>query len=211
MDSEILNWIIQHGYIIMFLLMLVEGPVVTASGALGAALGYFDIYLVFGISFFANFLEDFVYYGIGWGISRWGGYRLLDKYGERLGIARTRRDRAAGFIGNHMGKWLFFIKTVPLISPPGLAVMGALGVPLRRFIWWDALIVALTSLFFVVIGYYSGKGYDFLRDVTQYGPWGLAGAFLFIILTAQLFNRLGRRFTRKTRSLAVEEIPTSRG
>jgi membrane-associated protein len=206
MDSEILHWIIQHGYIIMFLLMLVEGPVVTASGALAAALGYFDVYLVFGVSFLANFLEDFVYYGIG----RWGGYRALDKYGERLGIARTRRERAAGFIGSHLGKWLVFIKTVPFISPAGLALMGALGVPLRRFIWWDALIVALTSLFFVAIGYYSGKGYDFLRGATQYGAWGLAGAFLFIILTAQLFHRLGRRLTRRSRSFAVDEIPTSR-
>ncbi|HZA22760.1 MAG TPA: hypothetical protein VFA32_09195, partial [Dehalococcoidia bacterium] len=117
MDSEILHWIIQHGYLIMFLLMLVEGPVVTASAALGAALGYFDVYLVFGISFLANFLEDFVYFGIG----RWGGYWVLDRYGDRLGIARARRDRATEFIGSHMVKWLIFIKTVPLISPAGLA------------------------------------------------------------------------------------------
>ena len=206
MDSETLNWIIQHGYIIMFLLMLVEGPVVTASAALGAALGHFDVYLVFAISFIANFLEDFVYFGIG----RWGGHRVLDRYGSRFGMAGTRRVGAAQFIDTHMGKWLIFIKTVPLVSPPGLAVMGALGVPVRRFIWWDMLIVALTSLFFVVIGYYSGKGYDFLQTATQYGPWGLAGAFLFIILIAQLFGRLARRFTRRTGSFAGEEVPASR-
>jgi membrane protein DedA with SNARE-associated domain len=207
MDSEILHWIIQHGYLIMFLLMLVEGPVVTASAALGAALGYFDVYLVFGISFLANFLEDFVYFGIG----RWGGYWVLDRYGDRLGVARARRDRATEFIGSHMVKWLIFIKTVPLISPAGLAVMGALGIPLRQFIWRDALIVALTSLFFLAVGYYSGKGYDFLRGATQYGPWGLAGAFLLIILVAHLFNRLGRRLTRRIKNFAVDEIPTSRG
>jgi membrane protein DedA with SNARE-associated domain len=205
MDSELLNWVIQHGYIIMFLVMLVEGPVITASGALAAALGYYDVFVVFALSFFANFLPDVFYYSVG----HWGGNRALDKYGERFGIARTRRDRTAGFLSRHMGKWLIFIKTVPFLSPPGLAVMGALGVPVRRFIWLDVLIVALTSLFFVVIGYYSGKGYDFLQGATQYGPWGLAGAFLFIILLTQLFGRLARRFTRRIRTFAVDEIPTT--
>lgn len=207
MDSELLNWVIQHGYIIMFLVMLVEGEVLTAAGALAAALGYYDVLIVFAISFFGNFLPDVFYYSIG----RWGGNRVLDKYGQRLGIARTRQERAAEFIGNHLGKWLIFIKAVPFVSPPGLAVTGALGVPIRRFIWWDILIVALTSLFFVVVGYYSGKGYDFLRTATQYGPWGLAGAFLVILLITQLFGRLARRFTRRIRSFAEEETPTSPG
>jgi membrane protein DedA with SNARE-associated domain len=110
MESETLDWVIQHGYLVMFLIMLVEGPVITASAALAAALGYFDVFVVFGISFFANFLEDFVYYGFG----NWGGQHVLDKYGERVGIPKAQRDRAAQFIDNHAGKWLFFVKTVPL-------------------------------------------------------------------------------------------------
>lgn len=203
MDSEALDWIVQHGYIIMFLLMLVEGPVVTASGALGAALGYFNVFIVFAISFFANFLEDFAYYAMG----RWGGLRALDKYGERVGIGRSHRDRAAGFVEHNLGKWLVFVKSVPLVSPPGLAVMGALGVPIRRFIWWDALIVALTSLFFVVIGYYSGKGFEALQRITQYGSLGLGAAFLLFIVLAQAFGRIARRITSRVRSLTTEEAP----
>lgn len=203
MDAEILDWIIRYGYLLMFLLLLVEGPVVTASGALAAALGYFNVYAVFALSFLANFLPDVLYYGLGW----WSGKWALDKYGERLGIPRGRRDRAAVFIGGNVGKWLFFVKTVPFISPPGLAVMGALGVPIRRFIWWDAIIVALTSLGFVLLGYYSGKGYDELRRITQYATFGLFGIFLVFIFSAFLYGRIARRFSSSMQRFTADENP----
>jgi membrane-associated protein len=203
MATEVLDWIIRYGYLFMFLILLVEGPVATASGALAAALGYFNVYIVFALSFLANFLPDVVYYGLGW----WSGQWALDRYGERLGIPRGRRDRAAVFIGKNLGKWLCFVKTVPFLSPPGLAVMGALGVPVRRFIWWDALIVALTSLGFVLLGYFSGKGYDELRRLTQYGSFALLGIFLAFILSAIIYGRIVRKFSGRMRAFAAEESP----
>ena len=201
MDFDLLNWIIQHGYIFMFLIMLVEGPLVTTIGAFGAALGYFNVFGVFILSFFANFLPDLGYYGIG----IWGGSRILDRFGERLGIPPSRRERAAQFIANNMGKWLFFLKAVPLFSPPGLAIMGALGVPIKRFIWWDAFMVAITSLFFVVLGFYSGKGFDIFNRLTQYGTFGLIGIFLSFIVITHLYSRIARRFTRRVRDFTREE------
>ena len=137
-ESEILEWLIRNGYLVMFLIMLIEGPAVTAIGALGAALGHFNVFIVFVLSFFANFLPDVLYYYMG----HWGGQWVLDKFGTRIGVPVERRERAAELITNHMGKWLLFIKTIPFISPPGLAVMGALGVSVKRFIWWDMAIVA---------------------------------------------------------------------
>ena len=68
-ESEILEWLIRNGYLVMFLVMLIEGPAVTAIGALGAALGHFNVFIVFILSFFANFLPDVLYYYMG----HWGG------------------------------------------------------------------------------------------------------------------------------------------
>jgi membrane protein DedA with SNARE-associated domain len=206
MDSEILDWIIRYGYLFMFLVLLVEGPVVTASGALASALGYFNVYVVFALSFLANFLPDVLYYGLGW----WSGQWVLDRYGERLGIPRGRRGRAAVFIGSNVVKWLLLVKTVPFVSPPGLAVMGALGVPLRRFIWWDATVVALTSLGFVLLGYYSGKGYEELRRLTQYGTIGLLGIFLAFILSAFLWGRIARKLSGRMQRFTAEERPAQK-
>jgi membrane protein DedA with SNARE-associated domain len=203
MDSEALDWLIQHGYIIMFLVMLVEGPVTTATASLGAALGYFNVYLVFTLSFLANLLPDLLFYGLG----RWGGQRTLDKYGERMGIARNRRDRAARFIDRNLAVWLFFIKPVPFVGLLGLAITGALGISLRRFLWWDGILVALGTLFFVVLGYYSGKGYEFLGPGTRYGYLALAGAVVLFLVAAHLFGRMRRRLSSRMRGLTAEEVP----
>ena len=95
-ESEILEWLIRHGYLLMFLVMLIEGPAVTAIGALGAALGHFNALefpyrndrggggleeQVFVLSFFANFLPDVLYYSLG----HWGGQWVLDRFGARIG------------------------------------------------------------------------------------------------------------------------------
>ena len=205
-ESEILDWLIRNGYLVMFLIMLIEGPAVTSIGALGAALGHFNVFIVFVLSFFANFLPDVLYYYMG----HWGGQWVLDKFGTRIGVPVERRERAGELISNHMGKWLLFIKTIPFISPPGLAVMGALGVSIKRFIWWDIAIVALTSLFFTALGYYSGQGYGFLQRAFGYGALWLAGFFVVFLLVTYIYNRIAQRFTQRIRQYADEESQVQR-
>ena len=201
LDSEILQWLIRHGYPLMFLLMLVEGPAVNASAAFGASLGHFNVFVVFILSFFANFLPDVLYYSLG----RWGGQWVLDRFGPRIGVLAERRGVAADFISRNIGKWLWFIKTVPFISPPGLAVMGALGISIRRFIWWDVVIVALTSLLFTAIGYYSGEGYGLLKNAVGHGTLLLAGIFVLMLAATYVYNRIAQRITRRMRQMGGEE------
>lgn len=189
----------------MFLVMLIEGPAITASAALGAALGHFNVFTVLLLSFFANFLPDLLYYALG----RWGGQWALDRFGPRIGIPAERRDRAATFIAGNLGKWLWFIKTVPFISPPGLAVMGALNVSVKRFIWWDAVIVAVTSAIFTAIGYYSGQGFGFLQRVVGYGPLWLGGIFVLFLAVAFAYNRIAQRFTGRMKQDVGRDSPTA--
>ena len=203
-ETEVLDWLIRYGYLLMFLVMLLEGPAVTASAALGASQGHFNVFIVFGLSFLANFLPDVLYYLLG----SWGGHWVLDKFGSRIGIPPLRRERAAGLITNNMGKWLLFIKTIPLISPPGLAVMGALGVSIKRFIWWDIAIVALTSAMFAILGYYSGEGFGLLRTAFGYGPLWLAAIFVLFVLASYIYSRIARRYTRRMQQ-SISDDPDS--
>ena len=132
---------------------------------------------------------------------------MLDRFGERIGLPSTRRERAAEIIIQNMGKWLLFIKTMPFIGTPGLAAMGALGVPIRCFIWWDIVLVVLTSLLFTALGYYSGKGYDFLQQAVGYGTLWLAGMFVLFLLVSYFYNRFAQRFTRNIRKRVGDETP----
>ena len=192
-ETEALDWLIRHGYLIMFLVMLVEGPAVNATAALGASQGHFNVFIVFALSFFANFFPDVLYYLLG----RWTGQWMLDRFGPRIGILPARRERASGLITNNMGKWLLFIKTIPLIGPPGLAVMGALRVSIRRFIWWDMTIVAFVSAMFTALGYFSGEGYGVLRTAFGYGPLWLGLFVVLFVLASFVYSRIARRLTRR--------------
>ena len=69
---------------------------------MGAALGHFNVFIVFILSFFANFLPDVLYYSLG----RWSSQWAPDKFGSRIGPARGRRERVAQLTTNNMGKWL---------------------------------------------------------------------------------------------------------
>ena len=200
-ETEVLDWLIKYGYLVMFLVMLVEGPAVNATAALGASQGHFNVFIVFGLAFFANFLPDVLYYLLGIRAGQW----MLDRFGARIGILPKRRERAAVLIENNMGKWLLFIKTIPLISPPGLAVMGALGVSIRRFIWWDMAIVALTSAVFTILGYYSGEGYGLLSGAFGYGPLWLALILVMFVLVSFAYGRIARRYTRKMQQSVRED------
>ncbi|HLF04676.1 MAG TPA: hypothetical protein VI855_05615, partial [Dehalococcoidia bacterium] len=87
--GETLEWVLRHGYILMFVAIVLEGPLTTIASAFGAALGYFNIYWVVALAFLGNLLPDCLYYFLGY----WGGRPVLEKYGRPLGITRARLDR----------------------------------------------------------------------------------------------------------------------
>lgn len=184
--ARALDWVIGHGYLLMFVAMVLEGPLTTVAGAFAAALGYFNIYWVMALSFLGNLLPDCLYYFLGY----WGGRPVLEKYGRPLGITRARLDRWTPLAGRHAGMWLLVMKEAPLIGPTGIAVMGALGVPVHRYLWWDVAINAVTALLLSAAGFYAGRGYDQFLAYTQYGGYILAAGGALLLLLSYLYRRV---------------------
>jgi membrane protein DedA with SNARE-associated domain len=85
---------LQQGYTLMFMLMLIEGPVVTAAGAFAAAFSYFHLWIVFVLSILGNLIPDVVYYAMGY----WGRHNLIEQYGHYFGLTK-QRDRRRGQAG----------------------------------------------------------------------------------------------------------------
>jgi membrane protein DedA with SNARE-associated domain len=191
--AQALDWVIRHGYILMFAAMVLEGPLTTVAGAFAAALGYFNIYWVAALSFLGNLAPDCFYFLLG----HWGGRPALERFGRPLGITRARLDRWTPLAGRHAGLWLLLVKEAPLIGPTGIAIMGALGVPVRRYLGWDVAINAAAALLLSGLGFYAGRGYTQLLRYTEYHGLLLAGAgglvLLLSFLYRRLVNRLGRR------------------
>jgi membrane protein DedA with SNARE-associated domain len=187
------QWVLQHGYPLLFIVMLIEGPVVTAAGAFAAALHYMDIWIVLLLSVLANLIPDLVYYAIGY----WGRERFINKYGHYIGITPERIATTEKLAAAHSGKSLFMIKMIPLLATPGLILVGATKMDIKKYAFWSIVIVIPTSLFYLIIGYYFGAAYNTIEHYLNLGIYVVIAALAVIGLLVYLQRKYASRFFKK--------------
>jgi membrane-associated protein len=187
------QWVIQHGYPLLFIIMLIEGPVITAAAAFAAALHYMNIWIVLLISVLANFIPDIAYYAIGY----WGRETFVNKYGHYLGITPEHVARVEKLAGEHSGKSLFIIKMVPFLATPGLILVGATKMEIKKYALWSIAIIIPSSLLYLIIGYYFGTAYVTIDKYLHLGGYLIAAALVIILLIAyfqrKYFARVGKK------------------
>ena len=63
--------ITSYGYVLIFLLAIVEGPIVSIVAGFVSSLGYLDILVAYGVLVASDMVGDMLYYALGrWGASR---------------------------------------------------------------------------------------------------------------------------------------------
>jgi membrane protein DedA with SNARE-associated domain len=187
------HWVVGNGYALLFIAMLIEGPFVTAAAAFAAALGFLNVYAVFTLSLFGNLIPDAVYYAIGF----WGREQFVDKYGNYFGATKKNIARLEKMLEKHSGKSLITIKLVPLLSTPGLIVAGIMKMNLKKYIFWSIAITVPISLFYLLIGYYSGAAYDQIVRYANIGGYLIVAAIIIISLIIYGQKKITDWFTEK--------------
>lgn len=160
-------WVKSVGYFVMFVAMLVEGPIITAAAAFGAALGYFNIWIVFILSILGDLVADLIYYAIGY-FSR---VAVIEKFGHRFGLSRDRMKKLEHLLHTHPTKTLLFIKLAPVLPTPGLMIVGTMKMPLGKYTTLSALIILPKVLIFMALGYYFGAAYDTIAHYAEAGEY----------------------------------------
>ncbi|MCX6796338.1 MAG: hypothetical protein NTW06_02455, partial [Candidatus Falkowbacteria bacterium] len=107
--STATQWIMANGYLLIFLAMCIEGPVVTAAAAFACALGAFNPALIFVLAFFGDVLPDSLYYLIGF----LGREAVVNKFGHYFGLTDERIRRMEDLAAKHAVKTLVAIKLTP--------------------------------------------------------------------------------------------------
>ena len=191
------QWVLQHGYPLLFIVMLIEGPVVTAAGAFVAALHYMNVWIVLLLSILANLIPDLVYYAIGY----WGRETFMNKYGHYLGVTPERIASTEKLAEQHSGKSLFMIKMIPLLATPGLILVGATKMDIKKYAFWSIAITVPTSLLYLIIGYYFGAAYNTIEHYLNLGIYAAVAAAVVIVMVAYLqrkyFSGLGKKIEEK--------------
>lgn len=165
--SETVAWLRSAGYFLMFIAMVVEGPIVTAAGAFAAALGYFNIFIVLALAVLGDLVADFIYYYAGY----FGRARFAEKYGHHIGLTRLRLRRMERLIKTHPKKTVTAIKLTPLLATPGLMLIGATRMPIGEYAGMVLSVALPKIVLFVILGFYFGHAYDSFSGIFERGEY----------------------------------------
>lgn len=138
-------------YILLALLVTIEGPIVTMLGAAAAAAGFMRPFFVFVSAAIGNLIADLGWYYLGY-VGRIG---WLLRYGRWLGIRRRHIRRLMRGMHNHSRKILLVAKLSTGFVIPTLIAAGLVKVPWRR---WFPVVFAAEMVWtgsLVLIGYYA--------------------------------------------------------
>ncbi len=180
-----LAYVIAGGYVVMFVGMVLEGPMITAAAAFGASLGYFDIFVVFLLAILGDIVGDVAYYAVGY-ISR---VAFVEKYGHRFGMSKERMKKLERLLRTHPGKTLLVIKTTG-IATPGLMMVGAVRMPIKKFTSVCLSIILPKVLLFVLLGYYFGQAYTSVAKYVQNAEYFIVAAVVATACIYYAYNKL---------------------
>jgi membrane protein DedA with SNARE-associated domain len=132
----------QYGYAAVFGALLLEsfglplpGETMLIAGALLAARGGMHLVPLLLSAWAAAVLGD----NIGYAIGRFGGRRLITRYGRRVGVTAARLDRVEGFF-RHYGGWIVIVaRFFELLRQLNGVVAGSVGMSWWRFFSYNAL------------------------------------------------------------------------
>jgi membrane protein DedA with SNARE-associated domain len=185
-------------YIILALLVAVEGPIATLLGAAAASAGLMRPMPVFLAAATGNLTADSLWYTLGYlGKTEW-----LLHFGRRLGLRESLINHLKKNMLTHATKVLFLAKLTVSFVIPSLVAAGLLRIPWKR--WFPALVVAETiwtgSL--ILIGYYTTEA---LKRVERGVEYAVLVASIFFVAFAIL---AGRRLIKQWDSdTAQETVP----
>jgi len=186
--SQLVPWVIDHGYLLYFFVAVLEGPLVTMAAGVAAALGYYNIFIILLLAIGGDLGGDLIYYSFGYVIT----YLVKAKNLRFFGIKPERVEKIKSLLHGHTIKAILFIKMTPLIGAPGLIVLGSVRTPIRKFVRAVVMIGIPKSVFYALVGFAFANAYIYLDKAISIGQ----RAFLLIVPAALLLYLAYQR-TRK--------------
>jgi membrane protein DedA with SNARE-associated domain len=157
----VLSILQTQGYWVILLLMIIEGPTVAYIAAFAAALGIFNVYVVFILSVLGNQIPDMIYYHLG----KFSRLKTIERYMLFFGFNKKRIKWTETHLKNHAGKTIVAIKLFPLFPGIGLFLTGFMKVKFKKFFLTSLIFNVTASLIFTLLGFYSGVA---INEMSKY-------------------------------------------
>ncbi|MDD3498502.1 MAG: DedA family protein [Candidatus Moranbacteria bacterium] len=190
--QEIFDFMSHHGYWIILPLMVIEGPVATIIAATLAALGAFNVLVVFMLSVLGDVVGDVILYGAGY---KWG-IGFVKNFGKYIGITENLVVRMEKYFKKHGGKTIFTVKSTTGLCWAAFTAAGIVKMDFWRFLKYSVLGGIIWSGFLVVMGYFYGYMWREVSGYIEWVGWMASGLALATFLIVNLFkkHKAGRFF-----------------
>ena len=171
-------------YVLLAILVAVEGPVTTLLGAAAASSGVLQPKLVFLSASLGNLTADFLWYTLGY----MGKIEWLERYGGWMGIRQEILDRLKRMMVRHGTKILLVAKLTAGFIIPSLIAAGLARLPFRRWLPVIAVGEMIWTGSLVLIGYYTTVAiYRFAHDLEYIM---VAASIIFLVVIIALIHKV---------------------
>lgn len=129
--------------------MIIEGPIITIIAGFLASQKYLNFWLAYVIAVAADLIGDSLLYGLG----RFGGRRLIKRYGKYVGVQEARVEKLETHFTRHSGKTILIGKLAHGIGAMVLAAAGVARMPYKKFIGVNLAGTLVKSLVLLLVGF----------------------------------------------------------
>jgi len=184
----IIQELIAQGYIALFLIAIIEGPLITILGGFLSSLGVFNIYVAYLVILIADTIGDLLAYSIGY----LGRNKVAVKI---LGWLKISEDRLLGlddFFLRHGGKSIFLAKFITGAGSWTLISAGMARFKLKRFLKYTISAGILKTGAYMALGYFFGHIYRFLIQTMN-----TASAIIIILILLAIVIIITKNYLKK--------------
>lgn len=172
---EISQLLIDFRYLVLFPIVVLEGPIITVIAGFLASLGKLNLFIAYFVVVFGDLTGDSIYYVIG----RFGKETIISRWGKMFGLSDERIYNLEKHFENNGGKTMLLGKLSHGVGAAFLVAAGIAKMPFRRFFWYNFLGTLPKSLFLIVIGYYYGQAIAKINSLLEWAA--------IIFMTAGIF------------------------
>lgn len=163
--GEILRVLETWGYILLFPLAIMEGPIVTVISGFLVSLGIFNLFIVYAIIVAGDTLGDAFWYALG----RYGsGWRYAAPIERFFGLTPERIEKTKERFEKHRYKMMMASKLIHGVGSAGLLTAGIVRVPYPTFAVTCLVVTLGQAAFFLALGYFFGEAYETIGRYLDY-------------------------------------------
>jgi membrane protein DedA with SNARE-associated domain len=183
----------------------VPGETVLIAAAVFAGSGRLNVFAVAAVGFGAAVLGD----NIGYAIGRFGGRKLVDRWGKYVFLTPERLDKAEAFFNRHGAKIIVLARFVEGLRQANGIIAGIAGMHWLRFLACNALGAALWVATWVSVGFFAGQHITTIYNaITKYS---LYAAIIAVIAIAIWIGLRVREHRRRAKSAETGADDAGRG